>query len=95
MFKMFVSQQLRGIYYFNLKNNINWIFFRKFLVFSDHIPDSIKSVHSEKELLITAKKSKYRDSCKANLVALVLKIKMGINSGSYFCPFRFWTCKRR
>jgi hypothetical protein len=60
----------------NLRNNVLIGFLSgNFLVFPEYIPDSIKSVHSENELLITAKKSKYGDSCKANLVALVLKLK--------------------
>ena len=53
------------------KQYIDRISFRKFLGFPEYIPDSTTVWSFRKELLKTAKKKKYGDSCKANLIALV------------------------
>ena len=56
----------------NLRNNVLIEFLSgNFLVFLSKYQTVLQSGHSEKELLITAKKNKYGDSCKANLIALV------------------------
>jgi hypothetical protein len=47
--------------------------FRNFLVFLSKAQTVPQSDHAEKELVITAKKTKYGNSCKASLIALVLK----------------------
>ena len=56
----------------NLRNNVLIEFLSgNFLVFLSTYQTVPQSDHSERELLITAKKKKYGDSCKANLIALV------------------------
>jgi IS5 family transposase len=70
---------LHGLSDFELdKQRIAQISFRKFIGFPEYILDSTPVCSFRKRTINNYKENKYVDICKANLIALVLKIKKGM-----------------